>query len=327
MNFVYKATDTDKIQNLKNQISEWLYSEQLEKIVASFGTAIPASKDIKKWLAWLVDFSSYWDYRKIQSSTKNNDSGENARWLIHNHEITSEQEEAVNNTKKFLGLVGIQEPSQHEYDYILILGGARLSCLLRPKYAAEIVQKHGIKAKAIVGLSGLREINDTEKSATITYSADAKTEYDLMNAGIEQSFGTSQYDEEKNVDLLNTNTAWAIRKYTAPIPIYSLAAPSFEPGTRRANTADTYQFFIERLRIKKHADILIITSQIYVPYQQLEAIRIMGIPYEVSVETIGFPNEWNAGMQGLQTSANYLQELRSALLSMDKLMNFLEEIV
>lgn len=65
---------------------------------------------------------------------------------------------------------------------------------------------------------------------------------------------------------------------------------------------------------------MIVTSQIYVPYQQLEAARILGMQYGHSVETIGFPREWSGNMSGLQTAANYLQEIRSVLQSMKKLL-------
>lgn len=65
--------------------------------------------------------------------------------------------------------------------------------------------------------------------------------------------------------------------------------------------------------------MLLITSQIYVPYQQLEAIRMLGLPYGHSLETIGFPDEWSANMQGLQQPENYLQEMRSALQAIERL--------
>ena len=66
--------------------------------------------------------------------------------------------------------------------------------------------------------------------------------------------------------------------------------------------------------------MLLVTSQIYVPYQQLEAIRMLGLPYGLSLETIGFPNDWSAGLQGLQKPENYLQEIRSVLQSAGRLL-------
>lgn len=59
---------------------------------------------------------------------------------------------------------------------------------------------------------------------------------------------------------------------------------------------------------------MLVTSQIYVPYQQLEAIRTWAIPNNVYIETVGFPAEWNdTKQQGMMMAANYLQEIRSTI--------------
>ena len=103
-------------------------------------------------------------------------------------------------------------------------------------------------------------------------------------------------------------------------PIVLLAAPSAEPEKCRANTSDTFDFFVDQLQVRNGSNILLVTSQIYVPYQQLEAVRMLGIPYNHSLETIGFPNEWSVGLQGLQKPENYLQEMRSVLQSAGRLL-------
>lgn len=57
-----------------------------------------------------------------------------------------------------------------EWDYrkkqqtIVALGGARLSCLLRPRYAKKIWEQFGIKPRAIMMLSGARPIAESERS-------------------------------------------------------------------------------------------------------------------------------------------------------------------
>lgn len=114
----------------------------------------------------------------------------------------------------------------------------------------------------------------------------------------------------------NINSVWALAEYGGQPAITVLAAPSTEPDKRRANTADTFLFWQDKKAAGTGKRILIVTSQIYVPYQQLEAARILGMQYGHSVETIGFPREWSGNMSGLQTAANYLQEIRSVLQSM-----------
>lgn len=141
-----------------------------------------------------------------------------------------------------------------------------------------------------------------------------------MCASAQNIFGVSQPETSTKTINENINSSWAITRYRNIIPITILAAPSSEPEKRRANTADTFVFW-EKLKDKqKGKQLLLVTSQIYVPYQQLEAVRILGLMYEYNIETVGFPREWSSNIQGLQTAANYLQEIRSTLLSMNKLL-------
>jgi len=168
-------------------------------------------------------------------------------------------------------------------------------------------------------LSGARPIADSEREATDTYAEGAVTEFDLICKGAERCFSLSKYKESRYDDY-NINSSWAVRTYEGRIPIISIAGPSTEPDKRRANSADTYKFFFERYRVEKGAKLLLITGQIYVPYQQLEAIRTLALPYGVSVETIGFPSDWGGKLQGMHQPSNYLQEIRSTIQAMSRFL-------
>lgn len=136
---------------------------------------------------------------------------------------------------------------------------------------------------------------------------------------IEKSFELTEFEEERHCDS-NINLSWAVRTYKNVCPVIALEGPSTEPNKRRANSADTYKFFVEKLHVPEGAKVLLITSQIYVPYQQLEAIRILSIPYNIVIETIGFPNDWSGQMQGMQQPSNYLQEIRSTIQAMSRIL-------
>jgi hypothetical protein len=224
-----------------------------------------------------------------------------------------------------MGLVDSMPPVNKEYDSILVLGGARMSCLFRMKYARDLCESYGIKAKEIVGLTGMRPVAETERSATDTYAPEASTEFDLMCAAAQKIFSMSAIGQLEKKLSDNLNNAWAVMQYAEEIPITVLAAPSSEPTKRRANTADTFSFWMKQKNKIQNQEtqnkrLLLVTSQIYVPYQQLEAVRILGLPHGYSIETVGFPREWSANLQGAQTAVNYLQEIRSALLSMEKIV-------
>jgi hypothetical protein len=102
--------------------------------------------------------------------------------------------------------------------------------------------------------------------------------------------------------------------------LFIIAAPSSEPEKRRANSADTYEFFFDRVKADEGAEILIVTSQIYVPYQHLEAMRTIAVPYKINLDTIGFAPEWGGALQGMNEPSNYLQEIRSTIQAMDRFL-------
>ncbi len=147
----------------------------------------------------------------------------------------------------------------------------------------------------------------------------------LARAGAELAFGvTDGFDEERHDDPENANSSWRIWRYHVPPgspPIAALCAPSSEPGTRRANSSDTYRFFLAKCGVPPGASLLLVSSEIYVPYQQLEAIRTIALPYALMVETIGFPAEWGGPLQGMVGPSNYLQEIRSTIQSASRFLS------
>src|SRR5438874_2682178 len=131
----------------------------------------------------------------------------------------------------------------------------------------------------------------------------------------------SSFTEERYDDVENLNRSWVIRTYdkigNLP-PLLSLSAPSSRPYPLPANSADTYNFFFEHIQVPPGSSFLLITSQIYVPYQQLEAIRTIALKHNVVVETVGFPLEWSGKLQGMLGASNYLQEIRSTIQSANR---------
>lgn len=303
------------------EIENWIMSSELIDIVQAFGGIYPDTNNIKELAAWLLEFSDIWDYRRRQKNAKDIKTGEAARWMVNNDSITGEQEKTVFKGIDRLGLRGISAPLLNHYDYIVALGGARMSCLFRPRFAKCLLERMVKAPKAVVLLSGMRPVSDTEREATDTYAPGAQTEFDLINAGAEKVFELKQEYIEERYCNPNQNRSWAMRTYTVPeynFPLLSVSGPSSDPEARRANSADTFAFFVEKQQIQTGSRVLLVTSQIYVPYQQMEAIRTWAIPNNVYVETVGFPTEWNTNQQGMMKAANYLQEIRSTIQAVNR---------
>lgn len=312
----------ERVKHIYKSIDEWLRSSALSTLVKSFGSEMPSHLNTIELGAWLLDFSERWDFRKLQQEATAKDTGEGSRWLVTDSATIESLRDIIEQSARELGLIGVEIPSEHTYDFLWILGGARLSCLLRPRLAAHLVTKHALYCRTIALLASARPVSSTERNATDTYASDAKTEFDLINRGTEIEFNIEpSFSEERHDDSTNANKSWIIRRYnkTGSLPpIISLCAPSSEPDTRRANSVDTYEFFFNHVQVPPGSSLLLITSQIYVPYQQLEALRTVALKHNVIMETVGFPLEWSGNLQGMAGPSNYLQEIRSTIQSANR---------
>jgi hypothetical protein len=102
-----------------------------------------------------------------------------------------------------------------------------------------------------------------------------------------------------------------------------LPAPSSDPAARRADTADTYDWFAGTLaRLEPGQSLLAVTTAIYVPAQHAAALRMLALPYGVRVETVGVvPGDVVPALAQSFTPSNYLQEVRSAIRAYRQLMD------
>lgn len=316
---------SDRVGIIHASIKNWVRSHPLMALIEIFNGRAPQNLNLSQWVDWLVQFSDIWDFRRLQKTAQAKDIKESARWLIHDGDMNELQKNRAMEAAHALGLIGVENPSLEDYDYVLVLGGARLSCLLRPRFAHELLKNKIISTRLVGLLGAMRPVSDSEREATDTYAPGASSEYDLLNAGVEQTFGiSSTYHETRYNDSLNINRNWAIRTYEAEnnkVKIISIAAPSSKPGERRANSGDTFNFFISKFNVPIGSKILLITSQIYVPYHQLEALRLLALPHNMIVETIGFPLAWNSKLTGMTQPSNYLQEIRSSIQSAKRFLD------
>ena len=90
---------------------------------------------------------------------------------------------------------------------------------------------------------------------------------------------------------------------------------------RRANTADTYAFWARRQPgLVAGQTVLLVTSSLHVPFQHLDAVRVLTLRHHCTVETVGVAS---ATPEGAPTIATTLQEVRSALRSALRLVQAL----
>ena len=290
-----------RLEDLFSQIGRWIYSPQLASLVSLFGESAPVrqSGSLQGDLAFLHEFAKQWDFRKGRE-----------RWAVTDEAFVQAHAEQILDCAAGLGLTSITEPAISP-DYLLPLGGARLSNMVRPAAARKIIDHHAISGKKVIALSGTRPISDAERPYTDEYAPNAATEYDAINKGLERAFPVDSYHETLT-ESENLNLCSAIRVYDAryrDCEILSLAAPSSEPEKRRANSYDTFRFLLDTFSISRGDKLLLITSCIYVPFQLLKFMDL-AIEDGFEVDCVG-ADVYDRGK--FSKPSNYLQEIKSTI--------------
>lgn len=303
----------ERITKFFDHLERWMHSDALLALIELFGgnvQVLKAKEDFKSYLEWILEFSEVWNYRKTPEKSIE-------RMFLEDSEFMIKHKDVIIDKVKELGLIGkVALEDVYNVRYVLPLGGARYTCLHRPLMSKKMIEKYQLKNATVVGVTGIRPLNEGEIEIARTYSKTALNEYELMCAGIEKTFGVDEY-REKEEENENIFLKTFLRKYENKDEkgIFVLAAPSSDPK-RRANTVDTYSFFFENFPCEKGDKIVLVTSQIYVGVQLLQFMPF-AIEKELNVEIVGVDDEISGN--GLSKPVNYLQELRGTIDLIDQL--------
>jgi hypothetical protein len=308
LEFAAVRTLPSNTRALERAIADWVFSPALAAVVAAFGVTAPQpGTELGEALEWLEEFSLRWDFR-----------GGAERNLVGDQRLDDATRDVVLQAAAALGLVGTSAPAAENYDHVLILGGLVRACVARPIYAARLLDTGTIAARDITALGGFRELkgNELDLAASLGYE-DLVDEFHAMDAGVRSAFKVDPSFDERGEQSDVVGAAWAVREYRLPTDgvVRVVGAPSSEPGVRRANTPDTYVWYASELaRLRPGERVLIVTSDIYVPYQHADALRMLALPYSVEVDAVGIaPGDAHPSLAQTFEAHNYLQEFRSTL--------------
>lgn len=293
---------------LSHEVRVWATSQAMTALVKSFGgSADMLDGATGEVLERLDHFSDRWDGRGGKERNE-------ARGL----DLTPAQEELVLAAAEAFGMVHARKPSEASYDHVFVLGGLVRACAVRPAYAAQLLRGRTVTTAAVTALGGHRPFRGDEFDvAAHAGLSGVSEEFEALDRGTTRAFGLGHPAAvEGEVSPLPGGT-WSVHRYQLGdgMPVTVAAAPSSEPAVRRANTGDTYAWFARELAsLSEGQSLLAVTTSIYVPAQQAAAVRMLGLPYRVRVETVGVPTaEVPAGLEQSFTPSHYLQEVRSAI--------------
>ncbi|WP_327010867.1 hypothetical protein OHA72_28540 [Dactylosporangium sp. NBC_01737] len=293
---------------VRSAIDRWVRSDAVAGLVRCFGGTAP-SGTADEALAQLVAFSAAWDYR----------GGALERGEIQVLEYSQEIGEIVNAAVLALGLSGRERPSSTRYDHVLVLGGGARSALARPDFAARLL-RGGVEAPAVSALSSLRKLEDPEIGLAASFGMPGIAfEADTMAAGMVRAFAADAAPVRRE-GATGEGEPWWTLTYTASGRTLSvIAAASTTPG-RRANTADTLTGWAELVHTPAGTDrLLVVTTDLFVPFQHADSVRLLGLRYGCGVETVGLATDDYTRWLRPNTHTALLQEVRSSILAMNRL--------
>ncbi|GIE33963.1 hypothetical protein Ait01nite_070080 [Actinoplanes italicus] len=293
-------------------IAAWIDSEAMAALLAEFRHEPLPTGSLGDRLAALEAVSARcWDYRK--GLERHQATGET---------FSPERTARIEAAATALGLLGHRPPPADDYDHILVLGGGVRTMLARADLAADLARQ-GVSTTTIAGLGSVRPLDNPAQVAQELGLPESPTEGDAVEVGLRRALRLGQPPSRRS-GVSDTGQPWWIRSYedTRP-PVHVLAAPSTRPGMR-ANTGDTFIGWAELVEPRPEgARLLLVTTDIFVPFQHCDAVRLLTLQYRCHVDTVGFDTRSNPWVKTPETF-QVLQEVRSAVRSMQALHSALD---
>lgn len=307
---------------LDGVLRQWVSSAPMRALAEASGWDWPDCADTGELLTRLAELSSDWDFRGRAGGIERNFIG--AEPADVNGRVVPE--ELITAAARALGLVTATPVPPERFTTLVVLSGLVKACVNRTRHAAALL-RDGVRADSVAVLGGHRELlGDELVLAKEQGFGDAFDEAEVVLAATKQAFGLGEPDESEASGPSRDDwdnelwSAWA--RYRWP-GADVLIVPSGEPG-RRVNTPDQLRYWADRNQIGRGDRVLLLTTQIYVPFQQLSGLQVLGIERGCAVRCCGVDAE-NSFLPGLAfTGRSYLQEVRSALLAAARLMTALQ---
>lgn len=296
------------LASVRDLVDAWSAHDALAELVTMFGGAFPQTDHLEARLASLDKFSTAWDYRARARAARAlhgepvrcQDSGGGARWLIPRLDLPAKKRDAIVGLAQQLGLTLESTPQGTTFDHVLVIGTGRHSNLIRAAGPG-----------------------NWQRVARLVTSCSPPHRVDCCPPRMTRSRYVRQRDDNPHRDSM----VWRFAADTNDlgVPITLLEAPSPEPDSSRATSADTFTFTAHTLGMQD-STCLLVTGQPFVPYQNFDALRTLALPFGIQVETVGFGIDRYDGLGELdqQHPAKLLQEVRSTIRAARALLERIE---
>jgi len=207
-----------------------------------------------------------------------------------------------------LGLLHTAAPCRAAYDMTVLLGGATTGNRLRTGLARDLAGR-GVHLGMLVAATAERALSDHERGSDPDSVPD-RTEWANLLRYLADVFGPLRPGA---VTTGGTGAAaWRDHEFTSAMGtnLRVLVAPS-SSAHRRANTADSLAFLLQRIPPVRRRHVLVITSAIYTPYQFFAGAPVVLSDGAKHVELVGTPTGTNGDTNLL--AQRIAQEIHAAV--------------
>lgn len=307
---------------LEPALREWASSPPLRSLADASGWAWPEETGTAALLSRLAELSGDWDFRarRERNFIESDPAEVNDRVLA---------DDLVVPAARALGLVDAMPAPAERFSAVVVLSGLVSAFVNRTRRTVELLAE-GLDTRSVVVFGGHRGLGgkELEQSRELRFG-ELFDEADVALAATRAAFGFG--DPVLAERSGPRSTVWDNRLWTASgryqwpsdgqVPgVEVLIVPSADPGTRRVNTADQFKYWAESAGIGTKDRVLLVTTQIYVPFQQFDALRVLGLERGCAVSCCGV--DVHTAVQPMKDfgGRSYLQEIRSALRAASSLM-------
>ena len=173
-----------------------------------------------------------------------------------------------------LGFLTINKPLTQDHSHIVVLGGSLEACYARTKAAANWMTP---AVRFADGLACYRPLHPKERTKEVSFSS-CETEFGAMSESFTSVFALPLEWNDDFCGDRNLNTISCIRVYsdTEDGRLYRVfAAPSTQPELRRADTGDSFLFYLQQTNLLSSDSLLVLTNNRYCNRQFLQLVFLM----------------------------------------------------
>jgi hypothetical protein len=304
-------------------LRDWVSSAPVRALAEASGWDWPSCWGTGDLLRHLAELSGDWDFRGREGGVERDFIGAQAAEV--NGRLIAE--ELIVSAAEALGLVSATPVPDERFSALVVLSGLVRACVNRTRHAADLVQ-NGVQADSVTVLGGHRKLSDGEREQAAQLGfGEQFDEADVILATTRQAFGLGEPQHAKESGPRPgewDDRLWSAWAHYAWPGAQVLIAPSGAPG-RRVNSVDQLRYWASENGIGRDDRVLLLTTQIYVPYQQFGGLQVLGIERGCSVYCCGVDAANSYLPPASFSGRSYLQEIRSALRAAAQLLAAAQE--